>query len=214
MYNDFVKLVENSSVKFAGKNVSRETFFKIEQYMHILFKWNKAFNLVSRKYNKLSFLKEQVLPCINLFFTMQSQNIEYNCIYDIGSGAGIPGIILAILGMKNIALVERKQKKVEFQNHAIRELNLNNITATCTDIKNLHITCDNKKIAVVSKAVASCEWIVSAHANFSNKNTTIYLMKSIMQKPELEDLNKKLFKTEIHNSIFNSNDCVFVIRNR
>lgn len=237
MYQDFLDLVEhshltnteNTSHKFISRYVSRETFLKIERYIEILFNWNQAFNLISRKYNQKTFIEQQILPCINLFLLLNNINRErpnkggvnkesanegFTKIYDIGSGAGLPGIILSILGMRNLILVERSSKRSEFQRYAIRELELESISTLNIDVKNLHITCENEKIAIVSKAVASCDWIITSNSSFSNINTTIYLMKSAMQKQELRSVDKELFSTKIHDNIFDSKDCVFEIRSK
>lgn len=222
MYQDFLDLVKRSNLpntadeplEFISKNVPRETFAKIEQYVDILFKWNKTFNLISRKYDQKNFIEQQILPCVNLFILLNNMQDKFTKIYDVGSGAGLPGIVLSILGIKNLILVERSSKRSEFQRYVIRQLELENISTLNLDVKNLHMTCEDERIAVVSKAVASCDWIVTSNKGFSNINTTIYLMKSVMQIQELESLDKELFSTKIYDNVFDSKDCVFEIKNK
>lgn len=218
MYEKFLLMLEAIKVKkeyeILDKNVSRETFLLLQQYVDILFRWNKKFNLISRKYtDPIVFFEEQILECINLFMLLKARyEGNYTRIYDIGSGAGLPGIVLSIFGMHKITLIDKKEKKVEFQNYIIRELGLKNIEAINKDIKQIHISCTNNKNIVVSKAVANCKWIVDANKGFSDLNSVIYLMKNADQAVELSELDKKLFNTKVYSNVFNNKDSVFQIQ--
>lgn len=218
MYEKFLLMIKSVKVKsvceFSNRNVSHETFLLLQRYVEILFRWNKKINLISRKYtDPIIFFEEQILECLNLFALLQAQHgNEYTRIYDIGSGAGLPGIVLSIFGMGKITLIDKKEKKVAFQNYIINELGLEDIVAINKDIKQIHIPCTNNKNIVVSKAVADCKWIVNANKSFSDLNSVIYLMKNTHQAGELSQLDKKLFNTEVHNNIFNDRDSVFQIQ--
>lgn len=218
MYEKFLLMLKTARTgrehEVLSKNVSRETFSLLQRYVEILFRWNKTFNLISRKYiDPIIFFEEQILECINLFALIRWQHgSKYTKIYDVGSGAGLPGIILSILGMRGVLLIDQKEKKVEFQNYIIRELGLKDVIAINENIKQLHIPCANNKNIVVSKAVAGCDWVVGANPSFSDLNSVIYLMKTADQAVELCRLDKELFDTKVYSNIFNDKDCVFQIR--
>lgn len=101
----------NPFEKFCSyQNVSRETFQKFQIYYDTLIKWQKSINLISKSSSDDIFSRH-FLDSAQLYkFT---KKINGN-IVDFGSGAGFPGLVLAIMGNKNIILVESDQKKCAF----------------------------------------------------------------------------------------------------
>ena len=92
------------------QNVSRETYQKFQIYYDTLIKWQKSMNLISRSSLDDIYLRH-FLDSAQLFnFT---KKINGN-ILDFGSGAGFPGLVLALMGNKNVILVESDQKKCAF----------------------------------------------------------------------------------------------------
>ena len=90
--------------------VSRETYEKFEIYHETLLKWQKSINLISNSTLNNIWVRH-FLDSGQLYnFT---KNISGN-ILDFGSGAGFPGLILAIMGNNNINFVESDQKKCTF----------------------------------------------------------------------------------------------------
>ncbi|MDZ5762322.1 Ribosomal RNA small subunit methyltransferase G [Candidatus Cyrtobacter comes] len=108
------------------KNVSRETFEKILCYEKLLNKWNGKINLISRKMSEEEILKNHIAQSIEL-----SKLIPGNMnILDVGSGAGFPGMILAILGF-TVCLSEINIKKASFLNFVKSELEVNVTVENC-----------------------------------------------------------------------------------
>ena len=101
----------DSFKKFCSyQNVSRETYQKFQIYYDTLVKWQKSINLISRSNSDDIYLRH-FLDSAQLYkFT---KKINGN-ILDFGSGAGFPGLVLALMGNKNIILVESDQKKCAF----------------------------------------------------------------------------------------------------
>ncbi len=90
--------------------VSRETYEKFEIYHETLFKWQNSINLISNSTLDNIWVRH-FLDSGQLYrFT---KNISGN-ILDFGSGAGFPGLILAMMGNNNINIVESDQKKCTF----------------------------------------------------------------------------------------------------
>jgi len=101
-------------------NVSRETEEKLEIYVSLLEKWQQRINLISSK--TLPFVwQRHILDCAQLttHFPVRSGRIM-----DIGSGAGLPGLILAILTECEVHLVESDTKKVAFMRTALAEVDV------------------------------------------------------------------------------------------
>lgn len=91
-------------------NVSRETFERLQQYEANLRAWNARQNLVSKGslegvWRRHFLDSAQAYPLLG----------DYEgALVDVGSGAGFPGLVLSIMGAKNVHLVESEQKKAAF----------------------------------------------------------------------------------------------------
>ena len=96
-------------------NVSRETFPQFEAYCELLKKENRKINLISKSTEK-EIRKRHIVDCAQ---TIDFINENYNICTDIGSGSGLPGIVIAIImrlkkpGMK-FNLYEKSFRKCEF----------------------------------------------------------------------------------------------------
>ena len=98
-------------------NVPRETQEKLDCYVQMLIKWQARINLISSK----------TLPEIwHRHILDSAQLVSYlpktpSVILDMGSGAGLPGVILAILTRHQLHLVESDSRKIAFMRTALRE---------------------------------------------------------------------------------------------
>ncbi len=98
-------------------NVSRETLARLERYAELLEKWNRRINLVGRGtiddlWRRHMLDSAQLLPLI-------PDSAE--SLVDLGSGAGFPGLVLAICGVENVHLIESDRKKSAFLREVARE---------------------------------------------------------------------------------------------
>lgn len=105
---------------FTACPVSRETEARLAQYETILREWNQ----------KLSLVADSTLDTIWTRHFLDSAQLARlipdpeRPVVDIGTGAGFPGVILAIMGLPNIHLVEHNMRKVEFLRTVIAALDL------------------------------------------------------------------------------------------
>jgi 16S rRNA (guanine527-N7)-methyltransferase len=100
-------------------NVSRETISALEAYAAILRKWQKAINLVSG--GTLDDLwRRHFLDSAQLLPLLADPAAGDGGITDLGSGAGFPGLMLAILSGRPTRLVESDQRKAAFLGEAAR----------------------------------------------------------------------------------------------
>jgi len=101
-------------------SVSRETLERLQIYSETLIKWNKKVNLVSRStvdelWHRHFLDSAQLYP----LFPRNSK-----VLLDLGSGAGFPGMVLAIMGASEVHLVESDRRKVEFLREVARLTNV------------------------------------------------------------------------------------------
>lgn len=99
--------------------VSRETHQKLDRYVTMIEKWQKSINLISNS-TVPEIWNRHIVDSYQLVALISSDAI----IVDVGCGAGLPGIVLAIAGFP-VHLVESDGRKVAFLREAIRELGLN-----------------------------------------------------------------------------------------
>ncbi|MCF8462370.1 MAG: 16S rRNA (guanine(527)-N(7))-methyltransferase RsmG [Rickettsiaceae bacterium] len=129
-------------------NVPRGAFLKIQEYLQILLKWNERTNLISK--NEIPNIWERhIINCAQLCdFIKKDQKI-----LDVGSGNGLPGIILAILTNNNVVLVENQKRRVDFLQHVIDELHLDKVSIVYKDVRKLNLQTD----ILVARAFKSLE---------------------------------------------------------
>src|SRR5258708_3394103 len=100
----------------AATNVSRETLARLEAYAGLLAQWSPHINLVAAAtlgdlWRRHFLDSAQLLPMI----PPGAQSLV-----DLGSGAGFPGLVLAVLGVPGVELVEAYRRKASFLREATR----------------------------------------------------------------------------------------------
>ena len=114
-----------NELKKININISKEQLNKFETYKNLLQEYNKKFNLTSITNDEEIYLKHFYDSlCLSKAINLN----DFSTLLDIGSGAGFPGIPLAIIFQNlKITLIESNTKKCGFMNIVKEELNLNNI---------------------------------------------------------------------------------------
>ena len=103
-------MIDSFSVLKNKYNVSRETLSQLITYHDLLIKWQKRLNLISPKTID-NIWERHILDCAQLYSFLPNRPC---CILDVGSGSGLPGIIVSILTSQNVHLVESDQRKCAF----------------------------------------------------------------------------------------------------
>ena len=175
----------NSYDKFCSfQYVSRETYEKFEVFNETLIKWQKSINLVSNSSVKHIWTRH-FLDSAQLYnFT---KDVHGN-ILDMGSGAGFPGIILAMMGNENINVVESDQRKCTFMREVARLSNTNLEIHNCRIEELQFINPD----LVISRALAPLKKLIEYVENHIYKNKL-----SIKKIPNMLFLKGKLYNEEL-----------------
>ena len=119
---------------------------KLEAYLVLLFRWNRVTNLSGIK-NLTDMVPVHLMDSLSV-----SAYIKGNTILDVGSGAGLPGIPLAILYPKKLfTLLDSNGKKTRFMRQAVIDLKLNNVQIIQERVETFHIEFDH----VISRAFSS-----------------------------------------------------------
>ena len=191
--------------------VSRETYKKLCVFQKTLFKWQKSINLISKNSIKNTW-ERHFLDSAQLYKFVRG--IEGNII-DFGSGAGFPGLVLAIMGKKNIHLVEADHKKCVFLKE-IAMLTETDITIHNCRIEDLSfinvdlITC--RALASLSKLIEYVEIFVNKSFGEKQKIPKLLFLKGKSYCLEVIELSKtKKITFEEYPSITDKNGRILYI---
>lgn len=134
---DISELVNNFNYKqykeeeislFLNLDIDNEKIKKLIEYKNLLMEVNKTVNLTAIR-DDIEVIKKHFIDSIHLNKYIQNKG---NKILDIGTGAGFPGLVLAILNDdKDFVLVDSTSKKTEFLKLVVNTLNLKNVKVLC-----------------------------------------------------------------------------------
>ena len=118
---EFIKNLKELNVE-----VNEEILEKLNKYFNLLVEWNNKFNLTTILEEKSVYLKHFYDSiCIVKSNLIKNESMK---LCDFGTGAGFPGVVIKIFFPKiEVTLIESNNKKCDFLNEIIKELNLNNI---------------------------------------------------------------------------------------
>lgn len=135
------RLVLQEACQHIGLALNAQQFDDLEQYLSLLHKWNKAYNLTAIRDPKVM-LSHHMLDCLAvvppLMQRIKQHEIDKPRILDVGSGGGLPGVILAIcLPHWQVDCVDTVGKKSAFIQQASASLGLKNLGAIHARVENL-----------------------------------------------------------------------------
>ncbi|MBU4487358.1 MAG: 16S rRNA (guanine(527)-N(7))-methyltransferase RsmG [Candidatus Delongbacteria bacterium] len=154
---------------------------KLKLYFEYLLDWNKKINLISRK-SESSVLSTALIESYALFEIIRDYSGDF---LDVGSGGGLPGIIISILLPEaKIELLDSIRKKAVFMESAISHLKLSNITAVNKRLEELP---ESKKYDLIfSRGVGNFENLRNHYFRLIKNSGSIFILTG-------ED-NSKLFR--------------------
>jgi 16S rRNA (guanine527-N7)-methyltransferase len=158
-------------------NLSADELEKLRLFHEELVKFNKTINLISVATVPTADLVH-FADCI-LGAKAVLEKVEDKEIYDLGSGNGLPGIILAILAPnRKIICVDRDQRKSEFLKHVATTLKLTNVEVKVANIETLpanSVACGiSRGFASVSKAILATRKVFSVNGHYFHMKGDIW----------------------------------------
>ena len=180
----------NSYSKLNHLNVSRETFSDFENYISLLIEKNKKINLISQNTaSKNTIIDRHIIDSAQI---IDFVDLNSNTTTDLGSGSGMPGIIVAIIlknmnNNMNVHLYEKSYHKSQFLKEVSEKLNLKTkiFQKNIFEIKNLETG------TIMSRAFKPMPVVLDlVYENFSKfKNLIFFMGKS--GKKVFENSKKK-----------------------
>lgn len=207
---EFIEALKDLNINITNKQLNQ-----LNRFYELLIEWNTKINL-TRIVDKESIYLKHFYDSLTLTKVIDLNESKTLC--DVGTGAGFPGIVLKIMFPNlKITLVDALQKRVNYLNQIIKELELEDITAIHArgeDIK-------EKFDIVTSRAVANIEKLLTFTMHLVKKDGVMIAMKGNIDQELTEEVEKKLSKKylikEINKFLLpkeESNRSLVVIKNK
>lgn len=172
--------------------ISKEQFEALKKYVDFLIDYNNKINLIGKSTIE-DIWNRHIIDSLQI-----SKLIDDNLtVADLGSGAGLPGIPLSIVKVKNITLFEKSPRKCEFLNQA-KNFSSNKIIVKN---ENLYDVKNESFDIIVSRALANLNLLLQFSDNLKKNDTKLIFLKGKKIFEEL-DIAKKYWNIEYQ--LFNS----------
>ncbi len=164
-----------------GVGLSEEQVERLERYLALLEKWNRVYNLTAiREPERM--VTHHVLDSLAILPHVRGPRV-----LDVGSGAGLPGIPLAIAAPAlAVTLLDSNHKKAAFLQQAVGDLRLTNATIVAERVESWRT--ETRFDTIVSRAFADLGEFVAAAARLLAPGGTIAAMKGVHPHDEIERL--------------------------
>jgi 16S rRNA (guanine527-N7)-methyltransferase len=164
----------------AETGVSRETLARFEAYAALLTKWQRAINLVAPS-TLNDIWRRHFLDSAQLV-----SHVPKGPLIDLGSGAGFPGAVLALLGAADVHLVEADGRKCAFLRELNRELGL----GMTVHESRIEAMAPWEACGLTSRALAPLRRLLDLSAGFIGPGTVGVFLKGETAREELTEADK------------------------
>ena len=184
-FDDFFKLFDEYA-KSMNLTIDEDKIKKFYLYMQLLIEWNEKINLTA-----ITEPKEVIIKHFIDSLSISGEIKDNSKIIDVGTGAGFPGIVLKIVYPNlKITLVDALQKRVNYLNAIIKDLQLENIQAIHTRGEDLH----DKYDVVTARAVANIEKLLKYTMHLVNNTGVFVAMKGNIDNELTPEIENKISK--------------------
>jgi len=164
-----------------GLALARDARIQLLDYLTLIEKWNRVYNLTSIRDNE-KMISVHLLDCLAV-----ASHISGARVLDVGSGAGLPGIPLAIARPElQVTLLESSQKKAAFLKQAVTELRLENASVVCERVETWRPA--EKFDCIIARALGELAEFVALAKHLLAPTGVFAAMKGVYPLGEMERL--------------------------
>lgn len=175
-----------------GLNLLHEQQKKLIAYVNLLHKWNQAYNLTAVR-DPLEMVSRHISDSLAILPWLP----ETGTVLDVGTGAGLPGLVLAVARPQQpFTLLDSNTKRMTFLHKALRDLAIDNITLAHHRVEAYQPP--QVFATIVSRAFSSLEDFVKLTTHLADNHTLYLAMKGKYPETELTTLANKI---QVNNSI-------------
>lgn len=169
-------LIEKSEIAITEQQISQ-----LIQYVELLVKWNKAYNLTSVR-DPSEMLIKHIMDSLAV-----GKVLSGNSFIDVGTGPGLPGIPLAILfPERSFVLLDSLGKRITFLRQVVFQLKLVNVTPVLSRVEKFQP--EEPLDGVLSRAFASLEDMITWCKHLIDNQGRFYALKGQYPEDELNHL--------------------------
>ena len=183
---------------------SSEVIVKLLEYKKLLLEENKNMNLIGKSTIE-DFDQRHFLDCLQIHKYMPEKNL---LTVDLGAGAGLPGVLLSIVGHKKLHLIEKSPKKSVFLDNCKMRLGLDytvhNQPLSNVSLSNLHY--------IVARAFAPITKILHYTKQMVTNQTQYVLLKGKTYLEEINLVNNMKFNWKAYPSITSNESRIVVLQ--
>ena len=198
-------------ILFSDLNVSRETYDALKAYQRLLEKWTTRINLISKS-TREDVWARHICDSAQVMALASKHTAHW---VDIGSGGGLPGLVVAILAQElnpklRVTLIESDQRKAVFLRTVVRELQLN----ATVQAKRIEAVGPLKADVISARALADLNDLLRLTHPFMSQNTQCLFMKGKNWSKEVKEAEKSWqFQAERFISKTNPEAVILSVRN-
>lgn len=180
--NDALRALLDQGLAALSLTLTEKQINQLVQYVALLHHWNKAYNLTAIRDAKDMMIRH-VLDSLSIVPYVTGDR----CL-DVGSGPGLPGLILAIaLPHTHWVLLDSNGKKTRFLAQAVSELKLSQVEVLQSRVEQYHPEAPFEVITL--RAFSQLDDIVAKTAHLLSENGAILAMKGAFPKQELQNVS-------------------------
>lgn len=172
--------------------ISTEQIDLLIQYVELLIKWNKAYNLTAVR-DPANMLVKHIMDSL-----MVGKYLKGQFFIDVGTGAGLPGIPLAILNPeRNFVLLDSLGKRITFLRQVVFQLKLKNVQPKLSRVEKYQP--EQLFDGVLSRAFSSLnDMVTCCHHLIADQTGCFYALKGQYPDDEIEQLPENIKMTASH----------------
>jgi 16S rRNA (guanine527-N7)-methyltransferase len=164
-----------------GKEADPDRVRQLLSYLELLVQWNASYNLTAVR-DPLEMISRHLLDSLSVLPWVRGEHL-----LDAGSGAGLPGIPLAVMQPElSVTLLDSTGKKIRFLRHVKRRLKLENIQPVQARLESWQA--EEMPTCIISRAFSKLTAFVEASRHLAARNTMLFAMKGKYPETELEAL--------------------------
>jgi len=196
----------NKTETISKFNLKKTQVEKIDFFINSIINYNKHTNLIGKSTLE-NIWDRHILDCLQLTKRIKNKKLK---IVDLGTGAGLPGVLLSILDYQKILMIDSVKKKTDFVQKIIKELSL----SAKIQNKRIEKAPISQHDIVISRALAPLIKLLTYARMYSNKNTTSLFLKGRNVNNEINLAMKEFFfEFEKIESLSTGDGCILQIKN-
>ena len=173
-----------------GISLQQSQYDQLLEYLLLLAKWNQVYNLTAISEPR-KMLSHHLLDSLSLMPSL----LQANKVLDVGSGAGLPGIPLAIAMPATIwIMLDSNARKTRFIRQAIAHCGLRNAQVVQSRVQDYHAP--DSLDFIVSRAYAPLADFCDSVAHLLTPKTRLLTMKTGLKRQEAQQLDTDRFEFE------------------